>query len=115
CAIGQTCCDTPKGSTPASSCIAGGSTCPATSPKSGSTWECDAPSQCGTGKVCCGDGTPKLRTGCTYEEVFPAKGTVCAATCSATQFTVCEAPGDCPSGKTCTAIKSGSKNLGYCK
>jgi len=114
CAVGQICCDTPKGSTPASSCIAGGSTCPTTSPKAGSSWECDSPTQCG-GKVCCGTGTPKLRTGCTYEEVFPSTSTTCAASCPSGSFIVCEAPGDCPSGKTCTAIKSGGKQIGYCK
>lgn len=115
CATGQLCCDTPKGSTPASSCIAGGSTCPTTSPKSGSSWECDAPAQCGTGKVCCGEGTPKLRTGCTYEEVFPAAGSKCAASCGATEYVICEAAGDCPAGKTCTPIKTGGKQVGYCK
>lgn len=115
CDPGLFCCDTPSGSTPASSCIASTATCPTTSPKAGATWECDAPQHCGTGKVCCGQGTPKLRTGCTYEEVFPALGSKCEATCGATEYIICEAPADCPSGKTCTPIKNGGKQVGYCK
>ncbi|GAC1577258.1 MAG: hypothetical protein NVS3B20_08660 [Polyangiales bacterium] len=53
--------------------------------------------------------------GCTYQEVFPPKGTTCAATCAAAQYIVCEAAADCPAGKTCTALKSGGKQIGYCK
>jgi hypothetical protein len=115
CATGQICCDTVKGSTPPSSCIAGGTTCPATTPKAGSSWECDGPQHCTGGKICCGLGAPALRKGCTYEEVYPALGTVCETSCSTSQYIVCEAAGDCPSGKTCTPIKSGSKQIGYCK
>ena len=115
CDPGLICCDTPKGSTPASSCIASTATCPTTTPKAGSSWACDAPQHCGTGKICCGKGTPKLRTGCTYEEVFPALGTQCETACATGEYIVCEAAGDCPTGKTCTPIKSGGKQVGYCK
>lgn len=115
CAIGQTCCDVPNKSTPGSSCIASGSTCPTSTPKPASAWECDAPSQCGTGKICCGIGTPKLRTGCTYDEVFPAEGSKCEVSCTTGQYVICEANADCPTGKTCTPLKSGGKQVGYCR
>ena len=115
CAVGQICCDTPSKSTPPSSCIASGTTCPTTTPKAGSTWECDSPLHCTGGKICCGLGTPKLRTGCTYEEVFPALGSKCETACAAGEYTVCEVPADCTGGKVCTAIKSGGKQVGYCK
>ena len=112
CAAGEFCCETKTTSGTPSNCAASASAC-ATGIEA--VWACDAPSMCGAGMVCCGDGTPKIKTGCTYEEIFPAKGTVCAAACTATQVTVCEADADCPTGKTCTPIKTGGKQVGYCK
>ncbi|GAC1553761.1 MAG: hypothetical protein NVS3B10_15410 [Polyangiales bacterium] len=113
CATGQTCCESKKGATPPSSCAANAAACPSTAE---ATWDCDADSQCPSGSVCCGDGTPTIRTGCTYYNVFPPKGTKCVVgtACGATQYKVCEAPAECTTG-TCTPMKTGGKQIGFCK
>jgi hypothetical protein len=111
CTGGQTCCEQPKG-TP-STCASSPAGC--TVSDGGTVWECDQTNMCTTG-VCCGYGAPALRSGCTYDEVFPPnKGSHCAASCAADEYQICEGPGECPTGKTCTPMKTAGKQIGYCK
>jgi len=112
CAPGQTCCEYPVGAP--STCVARGTMCPTMGGVSAVSWECDAPSQCGGGAMCCGNGTPMVRPGCSYFEVRPAQGTSCAATCGTGQYVVCEANSDCPTGRTCTPLKSEGQSIGFC-
>ena len=114
CSLGQTCCEQTTGSPTPSSCTSPTSACPSGDE---ANWECDGPSMCeGSTRTCCGNGTPAIRPGCTYLEVYPTQGTVCAATCGATQYVVCESDADCTgSKKTCTPLKSGGKQIGACQ
>ena len=115
CPASQTCCESKKGATSPSSCAANAAACPP-APTTEATWGCDAPSMCnGATPVCCGNGAPAIRTGCTYYDIFPAKGTVCAASCSPNQYTVCEADADCGTTMKCIPMKTGGKQIGFCK
>jgi hypothetical protein len=110
CPAMQTCCEPTSGT---STCQAS-STC-----ATGDTaWTCGAPIDCGSGMVCCGNGTVETQAPCgTYPAFAYAsefKGTSCAASCGAMQFEVCGASTDCPSGMTCVAIKAKGNDFGYC-
>ena len=113
CPMGNVCCQTASGSSTPSTCVTAGSSCPTGG--GDVTWECDDPSMCSGGLKCCGFGAPTPIPGCSYAELSPALGTHCVTSCGSGEFVACAADTDCPSGQTCTPLKEGTKQIGYCK
>lgn len=113
CSQGKQCCETPSSAGTPSTCVTAGAACPV----AGSTAiQCTYPQGCGSGKRCCANAAKiDLKPGCTYDSAVTFTGTVCATSCSATQFVVCAADTDCPSGQTCTPFAAGGSDYGVCQ
>ncbi len=114
CAETEQCCENAKGSG-ASTCVAKGTACPVTG---ATAWECEDPSNCAAGQVCCAHssaaGTP-VTVGSDTCGPFLSKfsGTKCAASCAAGELVVCEQQSECAMG-TCTAVKPKGNDIGVC-
>jgi hypothetical protein len=113
CAAGQTCCEPGTGT---STCGAVGSC--ATGDVS---WECLEAIDCASssaGKVCCATGTLGWQPACGsvggYAFLSGTTGTVCSASCTSADLTVCEADSDCTAPMTCVASKSHGQSFGHC-
>jgi hypothetical protein len=107
----QQCCETPSDDAGPSTCVQAGSTCPA----AGSTvWQCEDPSNCPTGQVCCAAATLEQDTSCGYFRAAPGfQGTHCAASCAAGELTICEQQSECATG-TCTPFRAVGNSVGVC-
>jgi len=95
------------------------SACAATAAMNATVIECLEAIDCATsaaGKVCCGTGMPTSMTcsGTTYNKVSKFGGTKCAASCTATGFTICESPTDCTSPQTCVPSEAYGNDFGIC-
>lgn len=108
----QQCCETSSDDAGPSTCVQAGSACPA----AGSTiWQCEDPSNCPTGQVCCAAATLEQDTVCGYFRAAPGfGGTHCAASCAAGELRVCEQQSECPSG-TCTPFRAVGNSVGACR
>jgi hypothetical protein len=108
----QQCCETASDDAGPSTCVAAGSTCPA----AGSTiWQCEDPSNCPAGQVCCAAATLEQDTACGYFRAAPGfGGTRCAASCAAGELTVCEQQSECATG-TCTPFRAAGNSVGACR
>ena len=119
CNAGQHCCETPQGSSTASTCESPGTAC-----ASGTVdWECLQPVDCanfeGGGAVCCIVGATKMTvTSCDagWTEWSGFTGTKCMASCPSGSYVACQANSDCTgdAGTTCTVSKSNGSDFGYC-
>ncbi len=79
-------------------------------------WQCEDPSECGSGQKCCGKGTFVASTDpscANYATGFT--GTYCAASCQATEIVMCTSNAECTSGKTCVPFKSKGNQVGACQ
>lgn len=113
CADTEQCCESAKGGA-ASSCVAKGSACPSTND---TVWECESPANCPSGQVCCAAGsTAAVTIGDDTCGPYLSKfsKTHCAASCTATELTVCEKQSECTTG-TCTAVKPKANAIGVCR
>jgi hypothetical protein len=112
CAQGEHCCEPAQGggvSTCAADCSA--------MPDGGTDWQCDDPSNCGAGSVCCAVATSAdQQAGCSYHFLHGFHGTKCVTgtACAAGQIQVCEQATDCPSGTTCQTAKGKGGQFGLC-
>ncbi len=77
-------------------------------------WQCEDPSDCGSGMQCCGKGTlvknpdPQCAN---YATGFT--GTYCAATCASGEITICTADSQC-GGQTCLPFGAKGNQVGGC-
>jgi hypothetical protein len=112
CTAGQDCCEPPEGMG-ASTCVAGGSTCPVAM---STDWECEGAEDC-AGSVCCGTGTIETQVACgaypAYPYISKFTGSSCAATCSTYQ--ICSQTSECTSPKTCVAVEPKGNVIGVCQ
>jgi hypothetical protein len=102
------CCE-PKSGT--ASCTAKATPC-----ASGDTdWQCEDPSECGSGMQCCGKGTMVKSTDANcgnYATGFT--GTYCAASCAAGDIQMCTSDGECTSPQTCLPFNTKGNQVGGC-
>ncbi len=117
CSAAQVCCEPTEGT--------GASTCKATSASCATgdvVWECTEAIDCTgnpAGSVCCGTGTLTTEPACGCNPAFSSvtsgfTGTVCATSCSASQYVVCEKNGDCAAGQTCIPTSASGGHFGHC-
>ncbi|MBX3227715.1 MAG: hypothetical protein KIT84_15270 [Labilithrix sp.] len=151
CSNVETCCNPGReGSAfPPSFCAPGSKTdkgqdnCSAAAPGYGSTWvengsttwECNAASNCGSGRTCCafsaagaeatdyvnvgrytGTGAPPAACGAQF--IYKIAGTKCATSCKTdkSEIELCSSTSKCPDGRECLPARTtGSRDMGYCK
>jgi hypothetical protein len=112
CAYGQHCCEPPNGSGSLSTCASDCSTLA----DGGTDWQCQDPLSCPAGQLCCANATSyDTSLTCGYGLLHVLTSTVCASSCSATQFRLCESNVECPSGTTCTVVKAKGADFGVCR
>jgi hypothetical protein len=112
CAAGQLCCEPETGT---SACQT------AACATADISWQCLEAIDCAQssgGSVCCGIGTLVTEPACgsepAYAHATAFKGTVCARSCGAGQFEVCEKTSDCASTETCVATEAEGGDFGHC-
>jgi hypothetical protein len=114
CAETEQCCQNAKGAG-VSTCVAKGAACPIAA---ATVWECEDPSNCPMGQVCCAHSSAAgtaVTVGTDTCGSFLSKfsGTKCAASCAAGELVVCEQQSECTMG-TCTAVKPKGNDIGVC-
>jgi hypothetical protein len=80
-------------------------------------WNCEDPSDCGQGMVCCSNTGASIGISpdpncANFAHKF--NGTHCAASCQATEITICTADGECGGGQTCIPFGSKGNQIGGC-
>jgi hypothetical protein len=105
----QHCCEPSTGN---SMCVAIATPCTA-----GNTdWQCQDPTDCTPGQVCCGTGTlvKSADPNCAnFATGF--HGTHCAASCTSAEIEMCTADAECSNGKTCVPFGTKGAQVGGCQ
>ena len=80
-------------------------------------WQCEDPSDCGTGKQCCGNGTVMMNPDPMCANfVSKMTGTVCKSKCDPTNdITMCTSDSECPAGKMCIPFSKAGNQVGGCQ
>jgi hypothetical protein len=123
CPVGTMCCETPAEAGVPSSCMPIDSgTCVANS----TTWQCDDPTECGTGMQCCAipyqgktsvnilQDTPVNNQVCMGHYAQYMQGTICASSCATGQVQICTSNSECSTGN-CVPFRKAGNQVGACQ
>ena len=80
-------------------------------------WQCEDPSDCGTGKQCCGNGSVVINADpMCANYASKMTGTTCKTKCDPTMdITMCSADSECPAGKMCIPFSKAGNQVGGCQ
>ncbi len=115
CNAGEVCCEyyaNDAGKYPPSKCVSSGSCGSGV----GKSLACFESIDCGSGKYCCGNGTPTPEVGCSYDYVSKFSTVCSSSACASPQFTICEMASECPSAQpTCGLADTAGSQFGICQ